>query len=54
VSTAPITEPEARALADAINQVSASQPPAEALKLVEAALARRKWTRARQPLTTEQ
>jgi aspartate beta-hydroxylase len=35
-----ITEPEARALADAINQVSANQPPAEALKLVDAALAR--------------
>ncbi|HEY3730344.1 MAG TPA: aspartyl/asparaginyl beta-hydroxylase domain-containing protein [Steroidobacteraceae bacterium] len=35
-----ISEPEARALADAINQVSASQSPAEALKLVEMALAR--------------
>ena len=35
-----ITEPEARALADAINQVSASQPPAESMKLVDAALAR--------------
>jgi aspartyl/asparaginyl beta-hydroxylase (cupin superfamily) len=35
-----MTEPEARALADAINQVSANQPPSEALKLVEAALAR--------------
>ena len=35
-----ISEPEARALADAINQVSASQQPAEALKLVEMALAR--------------
>jgi hypothetical protein len=35
-----ISEPEARALADAINQVSSSQPVAEALKLVEMALAR--------------
>ncbi len=35
-----ITEPEARALADAILQVSASQPPAESMKLVDAALAR--------------
>ncbi len=35
-----IGEPEARALADAINQVSTSRPPAEALKLVEMALAR--------------
>ena len=35
-----MTEPEARALADAIVQVSANQPPSEALKLVEAALAR--------------
>ena len=35
-----ITEPEARALADAINQVSANQPPSEAIKMVEAALAR--------------
>lgn len=35
-----ITEPEARALADAIVQVSASQPPAESMKLVDAALAR--------------
>jgi aspartate beta-hydroxylase len=35
-----ITEPEARALADAISQVSASQPPAESMKLVDAALAR--------------
>ena len=40
MNTAPITEPEARALADAINQVSSSQAPGEALKLVEAALAR--------------
>ena len=40
MSAISITEPEARALADAINQVSASQAPAEALKLVEAALAR--------------
>ncbi len=35
-----ISEPEARALADAINQVSANQSPAEALKLVQMALAR--------------
>jgi aspartyl/asparaginyl beta-hydroxylase (cupin superfamily) len=35
-----ISEPEARALAEAINQVSASQPPVEALKLIEMALAR--------------
>jgi len=40
VNSIPITEPEARALADAINQVSASQPPAESMKLVDAALAR--------------
>ena len=40
MNTPQITEPEARALAEAINQVSASQPPAEALKLIEAALAR--------------
>ena len=40
VNANPVTEPEARALADAINQVSNSQPPAEALKLVELALAR--------------
>jgi aspartyl/asparaginyl beta-hydroxylase (cupin superfamily) len=35
-----VGEPEAQALANAINQVSASQPAAEALKLVEMALAR--------------
>ena len=40
MNAAVISEPEARALAEAINQVSASQPPAEALKLVEMALAR--------------
>jgi aspartyl/asparaginyl beta-hydroxylase (cupin superfamily) len=40
VNATPITEPEARALADAINQVSGTQPPAEALKLIEMALAR--------------
>ena len=40
MNATPITEPEARALADAINQVSGTQPPAEALKLVEMALAR--------------
>jgi len=40
VNATPITEPEARALADAINQVSGTQPPAEALKLIDMALAR--------------
>jgi aspartate beta-hydroxylase len=40
VNATPVTEPEARALADAINQVSGTQPPAEALKLIEMALAR--------------
>src|ERR1700730_17509536 len=40
VNAISITEPEARALADAINQVSARQSPAEAMKLVEMALAR--------------
>jgi aspartyl/asparaginyl beta-hydroxylase (cupin superfamily)/Tfp pilus assembly protein PilF len=40
VNATSITEPEARALVDAINQVSASQPPAESMKLVDAALAR--------------
>jgi aspartate beta-hydroxylase len=40
MNTISITEPEARALADAISQVSASQPPAESVKLVDAALAR--------------
>jgi len=40
VNATPMTEPEARALADAINQVSSSQPPGEALKLVEMALTR--------------
>jgi tetratricopeptide (TPR) repeat protein len=40
VKATPISEPEARALADAIVQVSANQSAAEALKLVEAALAR--------------
>jgi aspartate beta-hydroxylase len=40
VNATAINEPEARALADAINQVSESQPPAVALKLVESALAR--------------
>ncbi len=40
MNTTSITEPEARALADAILQVSASQPPAESAKLVDAALAR--------------
>jgi len=40
VNATVISEPEARALVEAINQVSASQPPAEALKLVEMALAR--------------
>ncbi len=40
MNAASITEPEACALADAILQVSASQPPAESMKLVDAALAR--------------
>ena len=40
MNATPITEPEARALADAINQVSGTRPPAEALKLIEMALAR--------------
>jgi aspartate beta-hydroxylase len=40
VNAIPITEPEARALADAIGQVSVSQPPETALKLVEMALTR--------------
>jgi aspartyl/asparaginyl beta-hydroxylase (cupin superfamily) len=40
VNATSITEPEARALADAINQVSATQPAAEAMKLIERALAR--------------
>jgi len=39
MNAASITEPEARALADAINQVSALAP-AESMKLVDAALAR--------------
>lgn len=40
MNATPITEPEARALADAINQVSGTRPPTEALKLIEMALAR--------------
>ena len=40
MSALPITEAEARALADAINQISANQPAPAALKLVEAALVR--------------
>ena len=40
MNATPINEPEARALADAINQVSETQAPAAALKLVEMALAR--------------
>ena len=40
MNATPITEPEARALADAITQVSGTQRPAEALKLIEMALAR--------------
>jgi aspartate beta-hydroxylase len=40
VNTTPIDESEARALADAIVQVSSRQPPETALKLVEMALAR--------------
>jgi len=40
LNATPISEAEARALADAINQVSKTQPPDAALKLVEMALAR--------------
>jgi aspartate beta-hydroxylase len=40
MSAIPISETEARTLADAIEQVSRSQPPASALKFVEMALAR--------------
>jgi len=40
VNAIPISETEARALADAIEQVSKGQPPDTALKLVEMALAR--------------
>ena len=40
MATPAITEPEARALADAIIQVSSSRPAAEAQKLVEMALVR--------------
>ena len=40
MSATPISEPEARALADAIDQVSRNQPPVEALKLIEMALVR--------------
>jgi aspartate beta-hydroxylase len=40
VNAIPISEAEARALADAIEQVTKSQPPDTALKLVEMALAR--------------
>lgn len=40
VNSTKITESEARALADAITQVSANQTPAEAAKLIAAALAR--------------
>jgi aspartate beta-hydroxylase len=40
VNASPINETEARALADAIEQVSKGQPPDTALKLVEMALAR--------------
>ena len=40
MNATPITEPEARALADAINQVSGTSASAEALKLIEMALAR--------------
>ena len=39
-ATPPLSEPEARALADAINQISNSQAHAEASKLIELALAR--------------
>lgn len=40
MATIPITEPEARSLADAILQVSASQPPSEAAQMVNMALQR--------------
>jgi aspartyl/asparaginyl beta-hydroxylase (cupin superfamily) len=40
VNAIPITEAEARSLADAIEQVAKNQPPETALKLVEMALAR--------------
>ena len=40
MNATPISEAEARALADAINQVSSTQPAETALKLVEMALAR--------------
>jgi len=40
LNATPISEAEARALADAINEVSRTQPPEAALKLVEMALAR--------------
>jgi aspartyl/asparaginyl beta-hydroxylase (cupin superfamily) len=40
VNATPISESEARALADAINQVSSTRPAAEAQKLLEMALAR--------------
>lgn len=40
MSVAPLSDPEARALADAIEQVSQSQPRETALKLVEMALER--------------
>ena len=40
MNATPISEAEVRALADAINQVSKTQPPEAALKLVEMALAR--------------
>lgn len=40
MATPAITDPEARALADAINQVSGSQSAGEALKFVDMALAR--------------
>ena len=40
MNATPISEAEARALADAINQLSGTQPPEAASKLVEMALAR--------------
>jgi aspartyl/asparaginyl beta-hydroxylase (cupin superfamily) len=46
VNATPISEPEARALADAIEQVSSTQRPEDAQKLIEMALARA----PRQPL----
>lgn len=40
MNATPLNEPEARALADAIVQIAASQPPAESLKFVDMSVAR--------------